>query len=205
MADLSAPRRLVLGSASPRRRELLERLGLAVDVRPAQVDETPRPGESPEGLVERLAVAKARAVARPGELALGADTVVVLDREILGKPAGATEAAGMLRRLSGRDHQVLTGVAIVGADGEVWSVVESSTVRFATLSEREISWYLHSGEPFDKAGGYAVQGLAALFVEGVEGNFSNVVGLPLPATYRLLRQAGFDILEAGQKPRAGGP
>lgn len=188
--------RLVLASASPRRRELLAGLGLELEVRPAAVDETPLPGESPEALVERLALAKARAAARAGEVALGADTIVVLGDEILGKPPGPREAKEMLRRLAGRDHLVLTGLAVsVGGGGETLATVERSTVRFAPLSEREIDWYVASGEPFDKAGGYAVQGLAAIFVEAVEGNYSNVVGLPLPATYRLLKRAGLDVVD----------
>jgi septum formation protein len=187
-------RRLVLASASPRRRELLERLGLCVEIRPTSIDETPRRGEPPAALVQRLAVAKARAAARQGELVLGADTIVVLDGAILGKPEGEAQARAMLRRLSGRAHEVLTGVAVAAPDGGIRSLVESSLVRFAVLSEREIAWYVASGEPFDKAGGYAVQGLAALFVERIEGNFSNVVGLPLPATCRLLREAGLDLL-----------
>jgi septum formation protein len=191
----SPPPRLVLASASPRRKELLEGVGVAVEVRPAAVDETPWPGEPPTEHVLRLAREKARAVARPGEIALGADTVVLLDGAILGKPGGAAEARGMLRRLAGRTHEVLTGVAVcAGGGGATHAGVERSRVRFGTMSEREIDWYVGSGEPFDKAGGYAVQGLGALFVESVAGNYSNVVGLPLPLARRLLREAGVDLL-----------
>ena len=186
----------MLASASPRRRELLAGLGLAFTVRPAATDETPLPGEGGAALVERLAREKAGAAARPGEIALGADTTVVLDGALLGKPADDAEAAAMLARLSGREHEVLTGVALVeGGGGRVTAAVVRSRVRFAELSRREIAWYVASGEPHDKAGAYAIQGRAALFATAVLGNYANVVGLPLPAVRRLFGELGYDLLD----------
>ncbi len=187
--------RLVLASASPRRRELLAALGLAPAVRPAAVDETPLAGEPAADCVLRLARAKAEAAANPGELVLAADTLVVLDGEILGKPAGADEAAAMLARLAGRDHLVLTGVAVRDADaGATAGAVESTRVTLGSLDAPRISAYVATGEPLDKAGAYAIQGLGALFVERIDGNYSNVVGLPLPLTRRLFAELGFDLL-----------
>ena len=193
---MSAARpRLVLASASPRRSELLASLGLTFEVRAASVDESARPGEGAAALVERLAREKATAVAGPGELVLGADTVVALDGAVLGKPAGDDDAAAMLRRLAGREHEVLTGLAFVepGA-GRTMSAVERTRVRFTDLTAAEVDWYVRSGEARDKAGAYGVQGRAALFVSAVIGNYSNVVGLPLPAVRRLCREAGHDLL-----------
>jgi septum formation protein len=187
--------RLVLASASPRRRELLAGLGLCFAVRPASVDETPRAGESAAALVERLAREKAGAVAGPGEVVVGADTVVALDGALLGKPADDGEAAAMLARLAGREHEVLTGIAVHDADNRrAAATVERSRVRFAAMSPRDVAWYVASGEPRDKAGAYAVQGRAALFVTAVLGNYSNVVGLPLPALRRLFGELGHDLL-----------
>ena len=196
------PRVLVLASGSPRRRQLLRGLGLDPRVRPVDIDETPEPGEQAVAYVLRLAAAKARArAAQDGddggrELILAADTVVAVDGDLLGKPADARGARDMLRRLSGRGHQVSTGVAVLdpGADRLLTAVV------FAELSDREIAWYVASGEPMDKAGAYAVQGLAALFVERLEGNYSNVVGLPLPAVYRLLHRHGFSVVPGNGDP-----
>lgn len=186
---------LVLASASPRRRTLLASLGLAFTVRSVDVDETPHHGEEPVPYVLRLAAAKARARAHPGELVLAADTVVVLDGELLGKPAGPTEAVAMLRRLAAREHTVHTGVALFEpAGGRERATVETSRVRMAELSDERIRWYVGTGEPLDKAGSYAVQGLGALFVEAVFGNYTNVVGLPLPATHRLFAALGYDLL-----------
>lgn len=186
--------RLVLCSGSPRRRELLAGLGLAFAVRPADVDETTRPGEEPEAYVGRLALEKAALGAGPGELVLGADTVVVLDGHLLGKPSGPAAAAAMLRRIAGREHTVFTGVALLeAATGRRAVVVERSRVRMAALSEAEVDWYVATGEPLDKAGAYAVQGLGALFVEEVHGNWTNIVGLPLPATRRLFAELGYRI------------
>lgn len=190
---------LVLASASPRRSRLLQSLGLAFTVRPVDLDETPLPGEEPRPYVLRLAREKARARAATGELVLAADTTVVLDEELLGKPADPDEAAAMLGRLAGREHTVLTAVAVHEAgDGErtgrEQAAVEVSRVRIAPLTPEEIRWYVATGEPLDKAGSYAVQGLGALFVEAVYGNYTNVVGLPLPTVRRLFARLGYDLL-----------
>jgi septum formation protein len=186
---------LILASASPRRRELLAGLGLRFTVRAADVDETPYTGEPAAEYVLRLAREKAVAVARTGqgeEWVLAADTTVVVDGEILGKPWDEDDARRMLRLLSGREHEVLTGLALLGGGREA-SQVETSRVRMAPLGEEEIAWYAATGEPRDKAGAYAIQGLGALFVEAVSGNYSNVVGLPIPAVYRLFAALGCDL------------
>jgi septum formation protein len=174
---------LVLASGSPRRRELLTQLGVTFDVVPAAVDETPLPGESPRDLVRRLAVAKAAAV--DGEPVLAADTIVEVDGEILGKPADATDARRMLRRLSARSHHVHTGVAVRHGERVEVEVV-TTVVRFVPLTESAVDWYLATGEPFDKAGAYAIQGAGGVFVEAIRGSVSNVVGLPLTTAARLL-------------------
>ena len=189
------PLHLVLASGSPRRRQLLAGLGIEAEVRPADVDETPLAGEAAEPYVLRLAASKARARGKGDELVLAADTVVVLDGDLLGKPRDPDDARHMLRRLSGRDHEVLTGVAVFHpARDRSWSEVARTRVEMARLSAQEIDWYVASGEPMDKAGAYAIQGLGALFVERLEGNYSNVVGLPIPLTYRLLEGAGFEVI-----------
>jgi septum formation protein len=186
---------LILASGSPRRRELLAGLGLAFAVRPVDLDETPLDGEDPSEYVTRLAAAKSRSQAGPNEMTLAADTIVVLDGELLGKPQHSAEAREMLGRLAGREHQVLTGVAVYDGVGErLVSGIDSSRVTIAALSDEEIAWYVATGEPLDKAGSYAIQDLGALFVERVEGNYTNVVGLPLPLTYRLFGQLGFNLL-----------
>jgi septum formation protein len=173
------------------------------------VDETPLPGEAPEATVLRLAREKAAAGARPGELALAADTLVVLDGAVLGKPRDRAEAAAMLARLAGREHTVVTGVALCergpgAGDGERWAAaLETSRVRMAALAPAAIDWYVATGEPLDKAGAYAVQGIGALFVEAVYGNYTNVVGLPLPATARLFRELGYELLDFTDAPRPG--
>ncbi|GEJ57969.1 Maf family protein [Anaeromyxobacter diazotrophicus] len=182
---------LTLASQSPRRRELLARLGLALDVRPADVDEGTRPGEEARAYVLRVAEAKARAVDAPG-VVLAADTAVVLDGRILGKPRDDAEAAAMLRALSGRAHEVMTGVCARGA-GRQELVAVTSAVELAALSERQIAWYVATGEPRDKAGAYAVQGVASAFVTAVRGSVSNVIGLPLAETLELLRGFGFPL------------
>lgn len=185
---------LVLASGSPRRRELLAGLGLDFLVRPVDLDETPLPGELPEPYVLRLARAKATHRGEPGEVVLAADTVVALDDALLGKPDHEEDARGMLRRLSGREHRVFTGVAVWDPAQELLETgVEVTRVRFADLDRDEIAWYAASGEPLDRAGAYAIQGLAALFVEDIIGNYSNVVGLPLPLVYRLTRAVGVDL------------
>jgi len=176
---------LILASRSPRRQELLARAGFRFLVRPADVEESWRESEDPRAHVERLARAKAAAVsADPEDVVLGADTVVVVDGDILGKPADAAEAARMLRRLAGREHQVWTGICLKrGARERVDS--ERTLVRLAPLEEAEIREYVASGEPLDKAGAYAVQGLASKFIERIEGCYFNVVGLPVAKVYRL--------------------
>jgi nucleoside triphosphate pyrophosphatase len=178
---------------------LLGELGLRFTVRATGVDETPLPGEAPGDMVLRLAVAKAAARAHPGELVLAADTTVVLDGELLGKPADEAEARAMLGRIAGREHTVLTAVALEEPDPRGHrrkvSAVETSRVRMAALSPGEIAWYAATGEPLDKAGSYAIQGIGALFVEEVFGNYTNVVGLPLPLTGRLFRELGYGLLE----------
>jgi septum formation protein len=208
--------KLVLASASPRRRELLSGLGLSFEVRPVDLDETPRAGEAPREYVLRLALGKAAARASTGELVLAADTIVVIDGELLGKPRDPGDARRMLRRIAGREHTVLSGVALLEAPcegqpselGEVVArsaaTVETSRVVMAPLGDADIAWYVATGEPLDKAGSYAVQGLGALFVETVHGNYTNVVGLPLPATHRLFRELGHDLLSfrAGGAPTA---
>lgn len=162
-------------------------------VRAVDLDETPRPGEDPRAYVHRLAKEKAAARAAPGELVLAADTTVVVDGEILGKPDDADDARRMLRSLSGREHQVLTGIALEEPGRGGVSDVAETLVRMAALTEEEIDWYVATGEPMDKAGAYAIQGLGSLFVEAVDGNHSNVVGLPVPAVYRLFAKLGYDL------------
>lgn len=185
--------RLVLASASPRRRELLSSLGIDFSCRPVDLDETPRPGEEAEAYVLRLARAKAGADVRPGEIVLAADTIVVLDGQLLGKPEDAARARSMLQTLSGRRHRVLTGVAVHPSEKPVAAEVCVSEVTIAPLSEEEIAWYVDTGEPLDKAGAYAIQGLGALLVETISGNYSNIVGLPLPTVKSLFNGAGFEL------------
>ena len=172
------PLNLVLASASPRRRELLENAGVAFIVRPVDMDETAQPDESAETYVKRLAESKARAAWNPGDLCLGADTAVVIASEILGKPSGAAEAREMLAKLSGGAHEVLTGYCLFDGKDCV-SGVETTKVFFRKLSPDEINTYAASGEPLDKAGAYGIQGLASRFVERIEGCYFNVVGLPV--------------------------
>ena len=186
--------RLVLASGSPRRRELLDGLGIEFAIRAADVDESIVAGESALEHVRRLAEAKSRARAAAGELVLAADTIVLVDDEILGKPVDADAARSMLSLLAGRRHRVLTGVALA-LGGSDRSVVDSeiSEVEMVPMSPEEIDWYVGTGEPLDKAGSYAIQGLGALFVAAVFGNYTNVVGLPLPLTRRLFLELGFDL------------
>jgi septum formation protein len=194
---VSALPRLVLASASPRRRRLLAELGLPFEARATDADETPVPGEAPRDLVVRLALAKARATARPGELTLGADTEVAVDGRVLGKPADADDARRMLRLLSGRAHEVWSGVALVraasnGAAAREWTGARLSRVSFRELADSEIDAYVASGDPFDKAGAYAIQGGAAGFVAELDGDVDNVVGLPLALVRELLATAGVE-------------
>jgi septum formation protein len=195
--------RLVLASASPRRAELLAAAGFSFDVLPVEVDERVRAGELPDVYVRRLAQEKslvASGATSEDVCILGADTGVVIDGEILGKPrdggtrhagqdkeAAGVDARSMLRRLSGRHHDVLTGVSLRRGSVELGRV-ERTTVFFASLGDEEIEWYVQSGEGRDKAGGYAIQGLASRFVQRIEGSYSNVVGLPISVVHELLQQ-----------------
>jgi septum formation protein len=213
---------LVLASASPRRQELLRNAGISFTVQPADIDETPLTGESPRECAERLAREKALAVwrDRPQDSVLGADTIVVVDETILGKPVDAGDAVRMLRLLSGRVHQVITGVCLVRAVGSgQWPVVseavpgaaqlretpyeilrtgsrelrtasETALVTMSELSDDEIRDYVATGEPMDKAGAYAIQGVASRWIPRIEGDYSNVVGLPAALVYRMLREQG---------------
>ena len=196
MLSLRVP--LVLASQSPRRRQLLERLGLPFSVRPSHADETLAPGLGPGEAVEALALRKAEAVApsAPGALTLGADTVVVLGGDVLEKPADEAEAAAMLRRLAGRTHTVYTGLALVHpASDRRTTAHEATAVTFAPLSEAEIAAYVATGSPLDKAGGYGIQDdLGALFVARIDGDYYNVVGLPLHRLYRTLIDGFADLI-----------
>jgi septum formation protein len=190
--------RLILASASPRRRTLLAACGIPFQVIPSTIDEQPLPDEPAEAYVRRLALAKAAAVARhhPDAVVLGADTTVTIDALLLGKPQTLEEARQMLRRLSGRQHEVLTGVAVVSerlagsAGGRGVHEVVTSRVLMRPFTAATIEWYLATGEPQDKAGAYAVQELGAALVERVQGSYTNVVGLPLTETLALLSQFG---------------
>jgi septum formation protein len=182
---------LTLASQSPRRRELLGGLGIALEVRPAQTDETPRPGEAPRLYVARVAREKARAVG--GTVVLAADTTVALGDAILGKPEDDADAGRMLRALAGTSHEVLTAVCVRTAAGAEHEAVVATEVAFAPLSDEEIAWYVATGEPRDKAGAYAIQGAAGAFVRSVRGSVSNVIGLPLAETLALLRAAGLPL------------
>jgi septum formation protein len=186
---------LVLASSSPRRADLLRAAGIPFELFPVDVDEQFRPEETPEHAVARLAEAKAAVAARsrPDAIVLGADTTVVVLGEALAKPADAEDAARMLRLLSGRTHVVLTGVCVSHPERRLLHV-EPTRVRMAQLSESEVAWYVSTGEPFGKAGAYAVQGLASRFIEGIDGSYSNVVGLPISNVYQLLKELGCDIL-----------
>lgn len=189
--------RLILASASTRRAELLRAAGIPFEVSPVEIDERFHAGEKPEDAVARLAEAKAGAVpARYTDgVVLGADTTVVVGGQALGKPTDAADAARMLRLLSGRTHDVLTGVCLCAQDRRLVHV-EPTRVRMAKMSDEEVAWYSSTGEGSDKAGGYAVQGLASRFIEGIEGSYSNVVGLPISRVYELLKELGCDILKA---------
>ncbi|HEX6993879.1 MAG TPA: Maf family protein [Gammaproteobacteria bacterium] len=187
---------LYLASASPRRRALLAQIGVPFDVRVPDVDETPGSGEAPEAYVRRIAEAKAEAVwaetfaaRRP---VLAADTTVVLDGRVLGKPQAPDDALAMLEALSGRTHRVLTAVAL-RAEAGLSSVVSASEVRFRTTTDAERRAYCETGEPFDKAGGYGIQGFGAVFVEHLSGSYSGVMGLPLCETALLLARAGVPV------------
>jgi septum formation protein len=209
---------LVLASASPRRQDLLRAAGIAFSVQPAEVDETPQAEESPEDCAERLAKEKAMAVwrTRPQDVVLGADTVVVVEHALLGKPTDAADAVRMLRLLSGREHQVITGVCLVravagdpgagvsgtgrGPNSVLASAADggprikvghaSTLVAMQAISDQEMRDYVASGEPMDKAGAYAIQGIASRWIPRIVGDYGNVVGLPVALVYRMLRDKG---------------
>jgi septum formation protein len=185
------PVRLILASASPRRAELLKAAGFTFDVSPANVDETPQSGEPPELYTSRVALDKARHVSRlngsNGITVLAADTEVVSDGRVLGKPLDAADAARMLRLLSGQAHEVLTAVVVI-AGGVERTAVDRTIVHFTAMSDAEIDWYVASGEPMGKAGGYGIQGRGARFIERIEGSWSTVVGLSVHTVHRMLSE-----------------
>ena len=197
MTSMQSPS-LILASSSPRRRELLAAVGLEFEIRVADVDETRLDEESANDMVVRLAQAKATALPiDAGTVVIGADTAVVLTGEIFGKPRDEDDAVDMLTRLSGRAHEVLTGVAVATAE-DVLSAVSATVVRFRDIGPDEARRYWQSGEPCDKAGAYAIQGLGGLFVEAIEGSYSGVVGLPVFETAALLQKAGIDTMSDRQ-------
>lgn len=190
--------KLILASGSPRRAELLEKMGLTFQVEPSNTDEILEPGLTPQQEVVHLSLGKAKAVAAGHSepaVVLSADTVVELDGKILGKPHSQTEAAEMLRALSGRSHRVLTGVTVMGPEGTM-THCEETEVYFRALTEEEIQWYVGTGEPMDKAGAYGIQGCAAMFIEKIHGDYYNVMGLPVCRVGLMLRQAGIPLLGA---------
>jgi len=177
---------------------LLFQIGVKFELVPSQIEERPHPDEAPPDYITRIARAKVIAVARHQEagLIIGADTVVVLDGRLLGKPVDDHDAKSMLKQLSGRWHAVMTGVALYDVESrhEV-ADYEKTLVKFAQLTDREIDWYVHTGEPKDKAGAYGIQGLGGLFVDEIAGNYYNVVGLPIPLVYRLARRLGYAFVK----------
>jgi septum formation protein len=181
--------KLILASGSPRRKELLTAVGWEFEAITAGIDESVRPNEDPATYVQRLAKSKAEAVAATLQngLVLGADTTVVVDDLILGQPEDDQDARRMLKLLSGKWHEVLTGVAVVRVGGESRVEYETTCVRFAEMSEREIDWYISTGEARGKAGAYGIQGAAALFIKEIEGDYFNIVGLPIRLVYELIK------------------
>jgi septum formation protein len=189
--SLSSP--LILASASPRRQELLRSVGLKFKTIPAHVNENYLAGESPRQHVKRLSIDKAMVIAKkhPEACVLGADTIVVIDDLILGKPKNETQALKMLQKLSGREHKVFTGFSIALVAAEVCQTkVIQSAVRFKTISPKEMEWYVACDEPYDKAGGYAVQGRGAYFIQSIRGSYTNVIGLPLCEVLETLKKRG---------------
>ncbi len=189
--------KIILASSSPRRADLLRNIGVAFEAVPSEIHEWPHSDEAPPDYIIRLARAKVIAVARERDsgLVIGADTIVVLDGRLLGKPESKEDAANMLRQLAGRWHAVMTGVALYDAASrrEV-ADYDKTLVRFAQLSEKEIEWYVETGEPMDKAGGYGIQGAGGIFIEEIAGNYYNVVGLPIPLVYRLAKRLGYSFI-----------
>jgi nucleoside triphosphate pyrophosphatase len=183
---------LILASSSPRRRELLTNAGIAFEVQTADIDEGHIPGEQPSEFALRLAREKAQAVAQvhPARPVLGADTIVIVDQQILGKPRDKADAVRMLRALAGRDHQVTTAVCLRTAAGKEITQLESARVYFSEITAEEIAAYVATGEPMDKAGAYAIQGIASKWVYRVEGDYFTVMGLPVARVWKMLRTAG---------------
>jgi len=192
MNDPDTPPPIVLASQSPRRAELIGRLGLEFTVSPADIDESYRAGETPPAHAERLAREKAETLAatHPHALVVGSDTIVVIDGDVLGKPRDRAHAIEMLTRLSGRDHEVCTGIA-VAKDGRVESGLERVRVRFRALDARACEQYVDTGEPMDKAGSYGIQGFGSAIVEGVEGDYFSVMGLPVVRMLGLFERFGW--------------
>ncbi|HVT03838.1 MAG TPA: Maf family protein [Thermoanaerobaculia bacterium] len=192
--------KIILASASPRRRDLLESIGLSFEVRVSEVPEIRRRGEEVSDYVTRLARDKANAVGKdePDAWIIAADTVVYLDGDILEKPGSAAEASEMLAKISGKTHTVYTAIALrhAGSEGLMDTTVTLTDVRMAPLSRDVIDWYVKTGEPMDKAGSYAVQGIGAMFIEAVFGSYTNVVGLPLSVLVDMMRTAGLEVWRA---------
>ena len=189
---------LILASQSPRRRDLLQLLQVAFTVRPADIDEAMDPTKPPEQEVARVSKLKAEATSRePGDVVIAADTIVVLEDRVLGKPADKAEANSMLRALSGRDHQVMTGITVLRGSNAI-THTEITDVHFRPLTEEEIFRYVETGEPMDKAGAYGIQGFAAPFVEGIRGDYYNVMGLPVCRLEQMLREIAPDYMEEFQ-------
>lgn len=189
---------LILASQSPRRKELLGLFHIPFDIRVADIDESMDPGKDPAAEVARVSCAKANAIQRTkNDVVIAADTIVVLDGRVLGKPADKADAVAMLTALSGKDHQVMTGVTVLRADHCV-THTEITDIHFRSLSAREIESYVATGEPMDKAGAYGIQGGAALFAERMHGDYYNVMGLPVCALWKLLREVAPEIMEDTQ-------
>jgi septum formation protein len=189
--------KIILASASPRRAELLRQIGVDFELAPSEIGERPHPDEAPADYITRIARAKVIAAVRGREsgLVIGADTVVVLDGRLMGKPEDETAAEKMLTQLSGRWHAVMTGLAVYDIEtGREVADCDKTLVKFARLDDREIKWYVSTGEPMDKAGAYGIQGLGGLFVDEIAGNYYNVVGLPIPLLYRLARRLGYSLV-----------
>ncbi len=199
----SSSNKLILASRSPRRSELLRSLGLEFEVSPSKVDEITDPEQSPEQNATNIARDKARWVARqnPGSYVLGADTMVVLDREIIGQPVDEEDACRILSKLVGKRHRVITGVVLITPETEEYETAVVSRVTLKSVSENKIRSYIATGEPLDKAGAYAIQGEGAFLVESWEGSYSNIVGLPLEALTDLFQQAGFPVPKKNEDNR----
>ena len=195
--------KFILASASPRRRELLGSIGLDFEVLPSHVPEVRAEGEAPEEYVARLSRDKAAAIAKehPTRWVIAADTTVLLGEQLLEKPADAADAMRMLGTIAGKTHVVYTGVTLQNLEHRYHDTrVAESEVRMLPLSDREVEWYVATGEPLDKAGAYAVQGIGAMFIDSIHGSYTNVVGLPLATLFQMLRKAGIDPLSRNPEP-----